>query len=436
MSFKSIINTSGGAGNVNSITGTPNEVLANGTSGVPQTGAVTLTLAGGDLGSMAYQNANAVAITGGTIDNTPIGNTTPTTGKFTTLTASTKLITQLIEAINSGATFNLPFNVSIVNFGGNGLVQALAFQSTQTAPGAASLIGDNIAAYTGSGTNTFLDHAAFSSGKNVTMNQLTASQLVVTDGSKILSSIPYAAGIATFLATPTSANLAAAVTNETGSGALVFGTNATLVNPFLTGAPSVGTVGTRATTVYYTGTGSGNFVNFIGADTSQVGNFDLTFPVLSGADVLALVSGAQTISNKTLSSVVSLQFAGANQTALSKVYEQPALSCSPTGAWSPTFNVYFTQIGRQVFMTWPDSTTGSATAATLMASGFVPAAYRPAGTIDFPYCGQNAGVNSGALCLQVAGNGDVTWNAPNFSAFTGALPAAIYKGCVTWTIGV
>lgn len=40
-------------------------------------------------------------------------------------------------------------------------------------------------------------------------------------------------GIATFLATPSSANLAAAVTDETGSGALVFATSPTLSNPIV-----------------------------------------------------------------------------------------------------------------------------------------------------------------------------------------------------------
>lgn len=42
------------------------------------------------------------------------------------------------------------------------------------------------------------------------------------------------ANIATFLATPSSANLAAAVTDETGSGALVFGTSPTLTTPAIT----------------------------------------------------------------------------------------------------------------------------------------------------------------------------------------------------------
>jgi hypothetical protein len=37
---------------------------------------------------MATQNANSVAITGGSVNNTTIGNSTPTTGAFTTLTAN------------------------------------------------------------------------------------------------------------------------------------------------------------------------------------------------------------------------------------------------------------------------------------------------------------------------------------------------------------
>jgi len=45
----------------------------------------------GALGTMAYENSNAVAITGGAIDGTAIGATTATTGKFTTLSASTSI---------------------------------------------------------------------------------------------------------------------------------------------------------------------------------------------------------------------------------------------------------------------------------------------------------------------------------------------------------
>jgi hypothetical protein len=40
------------------------------------------------LGTISSQNADNVTITGGTIDNTPIGNTTTSSGKFTTLNAT------------------------------------------------------------------------------------------------------------------------------------------------------------------------------------------------------------------------------------------------------------------------------------------------------------------------------------------------------------
>ena len=55
-----------------------------------------------------------------------------------------------------------------------------------------------------------------------------------------------AAGVTAFLTTPTSANLATAVTNETGSGALVFATSPTLVTPVL-GTVAAGSVLTNAT---------------------------------------------------------------------------------------------------------------------------------------------------------------------------------------------
>lgn len=48
-------------------------------------------------------------------------------------------------------------------------------------------------------------------------------------------------GVATFLATPSSANLASAVTDETGTGALVFANSPTLVTPAL-GTPASGTL--------------------------------------------------------------------------------------------------------------------------------------------------------------------------------------------------
>lgn len=52
-------------------------------------------------------------------------------------------------------------------------------------------------------------------------------------GAWVLQSAVVTAAIATFLGTPSSANLAAAVTDETGTGALVFANTPTLVTPVL-----------------------------------------------------------------------------------------------------------------------------------------------------------------------------------------------------------
>lgn len=90
-------------------------------------------------------------------------------------------------------------------------------------------------------------------------------------------------GVATFLATPSSANLAAAVTGETGSGALVFATSPALTTPDL-GTPSAATLtnatglpivnGTTGTlTVARGGTGATSFTSgalLKGAGTSAV----------------------------------------------------------------------------------------------------------------------------------------------------------------------
>jgi hypothetical protein len=61
--------------------------------------------------------------------------------------------------------------------------------------------------------------------------------LPVANGGTGITSL--GSGVATFLSSPSSANLAAAVTGETGSGALVFATSPTLVTPLL-GTPTSG----------------------------------------------------------------------------------------------------------------------------------------------------------------------------------------------------
>lgn len=65
----------------------------------------------------------------------------------------------------------------------------------------------------------------------VNVGGLVTGVLAVSNGGTGISS--FGSGIATWLGTPSSANLAAALTDETGSGSAVFSTTPTLVTPVL-----------------------------------------------------------------------------------------------------------------------------------------------------------------------------------------------------------
>jgi hypothetical protein len=86
--------------------------------------------------------------------------------------------------------------------------------------------------YNGSG---WQDTAAIATTISLT-SQVTGVLPVANGGTGITS---FGSGLATWLGTPSSANLAAAVTDETGSGALVFATSPTFVTPIL-GTPQSG----------------------------------------------------------------------------------------------------------------------------------------------------------------------------------------------------
>jgi hypothetical protein len=80
--------------------------------------------------------------------------------------------------------------------------------------------------------------------------------LPVANGGTGITSL--GTGVATFLGTPSSANLAAALTDETGSGANVFGTSPTISSPTITGTGAIAGTFTGNLTGNVTGNVSGS----------------------------------------------------------------------------------------------------------------------------------------------------------------------------------
>jgi hypothetical protein len=120
-----------------------------------------------------------------------------------------------------------------------------------------------------------------------------------------------AAGFDTWVATPSSANLASLVTGETGSGALVFGTSpgfTTAANPVSDDGAALGTTTLGWSDLFLASGGTIHFANtdWVATHTSGIltvgtGDLRVTTAGTNTASVVT-VGGAQTLTNKTLTS--------------------------------------------------------------------------------------------------------------------------------------
>jgi hypothetical protein len=130
---------------------------------------------------------------------------------------------------------------------------------------------------------------------------LSGTALPVANGGTGITSL--GTGVATWLGTPSSANLASAVTDETGSGSLVFGTSPTLTTPTINSAQVATVSGTAPlymarAWVNFNGTGtiairaSGNVTDITDNGT---GLYTVNFTTaISDANYSAIVSSTQT----------------------------------------------------------------------------------------------------------------------------------------------
>jgi hypothetical protein len=246
----------GGTGTVNGIslsgtvTSSGNLTLGGALTGVSLTTQVTGTLpvANGGTGQTTYTNGQLL-----------IGNTTGNTLTKANLTAGTGISitngtgTISIAATNNGTVTSVASGTGLtggpitstgtLSVATNGISNTLLRQSAglSVIGRSASTTGD-VADVTAASDHQVLRRSGTALGfgaVNLASTNAVTGTLPVGNGGTGITSL--GTGVATFLQTPSSANLAAAVTDETGTGALVFATSPTLVTPAL-GTPSSGTL--------------------------------------------------------------------------------------------------------------------------------------------------------------------------------------------------
>jgi len=246
-------------------------------------GNISVTDSGGD-GSLSYDNS---------------------TGVITYTGPSQAEANSRIDARLSG-TNGVSYSSGVISLASSTAGSGLTFASGVLAVGAGTGItvnADDVAlSASGVAAGTYGNATAVSQVVVDTYGRVTsASNIAITPAVGSITGL--GTGVATFLATPSSANLAGAVTDETGSGALVFANSPSLTTPTL-GVASATSINKVAFTAPATGA---TLTLADGSTLATNGAFALTLTTTGASNVtlptsgtLATLAGTETLTNKTI----------------------------------------------------------------------------------------------------------------------------------------
>ncbi len=294
---------------------TSQDLIVGGASGAPGrlgVGSHGQVLTVGSSGIIDWETPAATGVTtvsvvsaNGFAGSVANPTTTPAITITTTITGVLKGNGTAISAASAGTDYVAPGSITT-----SGLTMATAKMLGRATAGTGAI---QEIAVTGSGSAVLATSPALVTPD---LGTPTAGVLSSCTGLPISTGVSgLGSGIATFLTTPSSANLASAVTDETGTGKLVFGTAPTFASTM-----TVGTAGGTTGAINFVGTTSGT-VTLSVADAAGTNTFKLPATAGSNTNVLATDgsgnlfwqagSGAGTVNSGTATNVAYYAATGA-----------------------------------------------------------------------------------------------------------------------------